>query len=137
MRIAVLMLGVLAAFATSASAARDQNYGVVPDQLIAIGAKYLSKTEVVRLLTDRTEIWDTGGKAFYGRGGKLSLRFRTGERVDGSWQVSGNGTMCTKASVAISGSNYCHRYISHKGRIYYVWRGKVAEIHKTREGKVF
>jgi hypothetical protein len=122
---------------SAADAAKDKVYGMKPDRLISMGAKYLSRSEVVNLLKGRTELWDTGGKAFYGAGGKLSLRFRDGVRAEGSWKVSGNGTMCTKVSAAIPGSNYCHRYIRYNGKVYYVWLGKVTDIHRTGGGKAF
>ena len=122
---------------SAADAAKDKVYGMKPDRLISMGAKYLSRSEVISLLRGRTELWDTGGKAFYGAGGKLSLRFRDGVLAEGSWKVSGNGTMCTKVSAAIPGSNYCHRYIRYNAKVYYVWLGKVTEIHRTGGGKAF
>ena len=122
---------------SAADAAKDKVYGMKPDRLISMGAKYLSRSEVISLLRGRTELWDTGGKAFYGAGGKLSLRFRDGLRVEGSWSVSSDGTMCTKVMGSIKGSNYCHRYIRYKSKIYYVWRGKTTAIQRMRSGKAF
>ena len=137
MRTLLFILFSLVLAADAAQAARDKHFGMRPDNLVAMGASYLSRGEVVSLLTGKTELWDTGGKAFYGTGGKLSLRFRDGVRAEGSWKVSGTGSMCTKVSAAIPGSNYCHRYIRYNGKVYYVWQGKVTEIHRTRGGKAF
>lgn len=121
----------------STQAARDKFFGMNPDQFVKIGAVYLSRVEVVSLLKGRTELWDTGGKAFYGAGGKLSLRFKDGLRAEGSWSVSSDGTMCTKVAGSIKGSNYCHGYVRFKGNIYYVWRGTIRAIQRTRSGKAF
>lgn len=137
MRALLFVLSLCLWMVSGADAAKDKVYGMKPDQLISMGAKYLSRSEVVNLLTGRTELWDTGGKAYYGSGGKLSLRFRDGMRADGAWKVSGNGTMCTKVSGAIKGSSYCHRYIRYNGKVYYVWLGKVTEVHRTKGGKAF
>ena len=137
MRPLLLILFSLLLTVEAAQAGRDKYYGMKPDKLIAMGASYLSRGEVVNLLTGRTELWDTGGKAYYGAGGVLSLRFRDGVRAEGQWKVSGNGTMCTKVSAAIQGSNYCHRYIRYNGKVYYVWLGKVAVIQRTKSGKGF
>ena len=137
MRAVLLILLLCLGVADLAHAARDKFFGMNPDQFVKMGAVYLSRGEVVNLLKGRTEFWDTGGKAFYGAGGKLSLRFRDGVRAEGSWKVSGNGTMCTKVSAAIPGSNYCHRYIRYNGKVYYVWLGKVTEIHRTGGGMAF
>lgn len=137
MRLLLCILLSLLLNIASAHAARDNYFGMNPDQFVKIGAVFLSKGEVINLLKGRTELWDTGGKAFYGAGGKLSLRFRDGVRAEGSWKVSGNGTMCTKVSATIPGSNYCHRYIRYNGKVYYVWLGKVTEIHRTRVGTAF
>lgn len=122
---------------SAADAAKDKVYGMKPDRLISMGAKYLSRSEVISLLKGRTELWDTGGKAFYGAGGKLSLRFRDGRQAEGLWTVSSNGTMCTKVAGSIKESNYCHRYIRYRNNIYYVWRGKTTEIQRTKSGKAF
>lgn len=137
MRTLLLILLWVVLTADAAQAARDKYYGMKPDKIVAMGASYLSRGEVVSLLTGKTELWDTGGKAFYGTGGKLSLRFRDGVLAEGSWKVLGNGAMCTKVSAAIKGSNYCHRYIRYNDKVYYVWLGKVSEIHRTRGGKAF
>lgn len=137
MRALLCGLSLCVSMVSAAHAARDKYYGMKPDQLVAMGASYLNRGEVLDLLTGRTELWDTGGKAYYGSSGRLSLRFRNGIRADGSWKVSGNGTMCTKVSTAIQGSNYCHRYIGYNGKVYYVWRGLVTEIHRVRSGKAF
>jgi hypothetical protein len=137
MRALLFGLSLCLSMVSAAQAARDKYFGMKPDKLVAAGASYLSRGEVVNLLTGRTELWDTGGKAYYGPGGKLSLRFRDGVLAEGSWKVSGNGTMCTMVSAAIPGSNYCHRYIRYNGKVYYVWLDKVTEIHRTRGGKAF
>lgn len=137
MRPLLLILFSLLLTVEAAHAARDNYFGMKPDKLVAMGASYLSRGEVVSLLTGRTELWDTGGKAYYGSGGKLSLRFKDGVRAEGLWKVSGNGTVCTKVSAAIQGSNYCHRYIRYNGKVYYVWLGRVTEIHRTKSGKGF
>ena len=137
MRAVLLILCLYLATTDIALAARDKFFGMDPDQFVKIGAVYLSRGEVVSLLKGQTELWDEGGKAFYGAGGKLSLRFRDGLRVEGSWSVSSDGTMCTKVMGSIKGSNYCHRYIRYKSKIYYVWRGKTTAIQRMRSGKAF
>jgi hypothetical protein len=137
MRAVLLILCLYLATTDIALAARDKFFGMDPDQFVKIGAVYLSRGEVVSLLKGRTELWDTGGKAFYGAGGKLSLRFEDGLRAEGSWSVSSDGTMCTKVAGPIKGSNYCHGYVRFKGNIYYVWRGTIRAIQRTRSGKAF
>lgn len=137
MKLFILTLSLILASTSLAYAQRDRYYGVAPEKLIAAGAKYMERAEVMRLLSGRTELWDTGGRAFYGPDGSLTLRFNDGARADGKWRVSGDGTMCTMAPRAAPEATYCHRYMRLDGRVYYVWRGKVRSIQRTRGGKAF
>lgn len=137
MKVFTLTLLAILASVSFAHAQRDQYFGMAPDKFMGAGAKYLGKAEVIQLLTGHTELWDTGGRAFYGAAGSLSLRFKDGERADGKWQVSGDGTMCTKSSRAVPGATYCHRYMRFDGKVYYVWRGKVGSIQRTKSGRAF
>ena len=105
MMLAALSLALISACQSTAERVQEE------------GAVALTRTEVVALVSDRTEPWSKGA-GYYGPDGSLHVRWK-GESLTGTWQATDTGEICHK--VQEWGSIPCTSYFRRGSEIVTVY----------------
>ncbi|MCP4768286.1 MAG: DUF995 domain-containing protein [Gammaproteobacteria bacterium] len=103
-RLLILILAIGVSACVTVSGTSDE------EALTLAGATRLDPAQVKAHVIGKTEEWDHGG-AYYMENGQLRVIWR---RVfsDGSWEVSGDGTLCYQVP---RWDRLCHFYMNYEG----------------------